>query len=347
MSINRVKVIKSKLARDEMKKKIVALQFKLRKVKAEKMAVVEVCQENTEVFENVEKALKLDIENVQKKMNDVVTRHNKLLEKISESVECPVCMEIPRSGPVSVCQNGHLVCNKCKAGSCPTCRVGMGNGKSLVAITVIENIDHKCKFVECEELFAVEKLDAHEKICRYRTVKCPASSCKAEIALSNLLDHFVIKTCCYNPAPTVIDPSSKTGKVSFQITDFLSKENKSVTWKLWTFSYRGTNFVISSSKSGVYYHFTMVMFESKEVCSKFKIEMEVHERNPSDQSSDISIKFCGSPCSIDETKDQVKFRGLTVHHEVMKEMTRQNEDLTFSVSFSFSEKRGREPDGLE
>jgi len=340
--------MKSKLARDELKKKIVGLQFKLRKVKAEKVVVVKVCQENTKVFENVEKALKLKMENIEKKMNDAVTRHTKLLGKISESVECPVCMDTPRSGPVFACQNGHLVCNKCKAGSCPTCRVGMGNGKSLVAITVIENIDHKCKFVECEELFAMEKLDAHEKICKHRTVKCPASSCEAEIALSNLLDHFVMmKRCCHDSPPAVIDTSFKTRKVNFRIKDFLTKENKDITWKLWTYVYRGTNFAICSRKFGVNYHFTMVMFESKEVCSKFKVEMEVHELNPSNQGSDISIKFRGSPCSIDENKDQVKLRGLTVHHEVMKEMTRQGEVLTFSVSFSFSEKRAREPEGLE
>ena len=164
--------MKSKVAGAELKKKIVSLQFKLRKVKAEKLVLVEVCQENTLVFENVEKSLKLEIENGKKGMKEVVTRYNNLLGKIKENLECPVCLEIPRSGPVFVCPNGHFVCKKCKTGSCPTCRGEMGNGKSLLAITVIENIDHKCKFVECEELFPLDKLDAHKKIGQHRIVKC-------------------------------------------------------------------------------------------------------------------------------------------------------------------------------
>ena len=32
-------------------------------------------------------------------------------------------------------------------------------------------------------------------------------------------------------------------------------------------------------KSGDYYHFTMVMFESADVCSKYSIAMEVHEQD--------------------------------------------------------------------
>ena len=89
------------------------------------------------------------------------------------------------------------------------------------------------------------------------------------------------------------------------------------------------------------------MFETEEVCSKFKIDMEVHDQDSSYQDSELGVRFRGSPCSIEENKAQVKFRGLTVHHEVMNEMTRRDEDLFFSVSFSFSEKRAREPEGLD
>ena len=88
------------------------------------------------------------------------------------------------------------------------------------------------------------------------------------------------------------------------------------------------------------------MFESLEVCSKFKIEMEVYERDSSYQDSEHSIRFRGNPCSIEDSKEEVKFRGLTVHHEVMKNMANGNEDLPFIVSFSFSEKRARETEGF-
>jgi len=341
--------MKSKVAGAELEKKIVSLQSKLRKVKAEKLVLVEVYQENTEVFENVEKALKLEIENGKKEMNVVVTRYNNLLGKMKENLECPVCLEVPRSGPVFVCPNGHFVCEKCKTGSCPTCRGEMGNGKSLLAVTVIENIDHKCKFVECEEVFAQDKLEAHEKICQHRTVKCPYSKCAEEISLSKLLDHLGKKSCCYRSNPMVIDSSSKTGEVNMIVSKFSSTRNKDDCWKVDTFSYRGTNFAICSGNTGGYYHFTMVMFESEEVCSKFKIDMEVHEyeQDLSCQESGLCIRFRGSPCSIDENKGEVKFRGLSVHHEVMKKMAKRKEDLPFTLSFSFSEKRARETNELD
>ena len=35
-------------------------------------------------------------------------------EDVKKEVECPVCMEIPRKGPIYACPNGHLVCQRCK-----------------------------------------------------------------------------------------------------------------------------------------------------------------------------------------------------------------------------------------
>ena len=85
MSLNKIKAMKSKVAGAELKKKIVTLQFKLRKVKAEKLVSVKVCQENTEVFENLEKALKLEIDNGKNGINEVMARYNNLLGKIKET----------------------------------------------------------------------------------------------------------------------------------------------------------------------------------------------------------------------------------------------------------------------
>ena len=79
----------------------------------------------------------------------------------------------------------------------------------------------KCRFVECEEVFDMDKLNAHEKICQHRIVKCPFSKCEAEIALSKLLDHLGKKTCCFNSKQIIFDTSSKSGKVIC----FISKES--------------------------------------------------------------------------------------------------------------------------
>ena len=33
--------------------------------------------------------------------------------KLQKLVECPVCLTLPRNGPVPCCANGHLVCSPC------------------------------------------------------------------------------------------------------------------------------------------------------------------------------------------------------------------------------------------
>ena len=36
-----------------------------------------------------------------------------LTEQLEERIKCPVCLEVPTSGPVYSCPQGHLVCSAC------------------------------------------------------------------------------------------------------------------------------------------------------------------------------------------------------------------------------------------
>ena len=51
---------------------------------------------------------------------NALKRKLKVVDKLKDNVECPVCLEIPWTGPVPVCPNGHLVCHDCKRDTCPT-----------------------------------------------------------------------------------------------------------------------------------------------------------------------------------------------------------------------------------
>jgi len=339
MSLNRVKLNKSKIVTvaNTKDKKLKSLHFLVKKLKDDKLAILEDLQENNKVCQNIEKDLRLEIAN----LRDVQTKHTNVVEALKDKTECPVCMEIPRKGPIFVCPNGHFVCKKCKTGSCPTCREDMGNGKSLLAVTVIENVDHKCKFDECEETFDLDKVEAHEKVCKHRIVQCP-SVCYKEVALSQLLQH--LQTCSNNPVPHAIDMSVKSGTASFRWTDPERLSAFAVRWKVFTFLYRGTHFSVSAEKLGDYYHFSLKMFETEEVCTKYKIEMEVHERDCSRQDSEFSSVFKGRPCSVDQNKEDVRHIGLSVHKILMEKIIKKSKDFAFTVFFSFSEKRIREAD---
>eukprot|EP00092_Neocalanus_flemingeri_P024578 GFUD01026657.1.p1 GENE.GFUD01026657.1~~GFUD01026657.1.p1 ORF type:complete len:341 (-),score=61.33 GFUD01026657.1:68-1090(-) len=285
-------------------------------------------KESSRIHEEEIRCLKLEIEDGKLNMKEVIDKHKHIVDQLKEKVECPVCMEIPRMGPVHVCPNGHFVCNKCKKGSCPTCRVGMGDGKSLLAVTVIENIEHKCKFDDCKEFFDVDKLEGHERICKHRTVSCPYDECSQKIALSKLVDHLNKETCSSNLIPTVIASFSKLGRVGFRVGN---NSRSDLNWVVRTFSYEDQNFAVIAKIFDNFFYFTMVMFESENECSKYNIEMEVYECGSSSQDSESSFQFCGKPCSIDEDKDNLKYNGLAVHNTGMEKILRKSNDR-FNVS---------------
>jgi len=266
------------------------------------------------------------------------------LEKIDylkKSVECPICFEVPRKGPVFTCPNGHLVCQKCKTDSCPTCRVAMGGNKSLLAVAVIENILHDCKFNECKETFSLNEIEEHEKLCKHRFVSCPYYlKCGQSVPLLNLFSHLEAG-CCFNKTPIAVNGygSSTASLYSLNPSNVNSltleerlQSPEVIVLPVRTYCFEGHYFALTVSKSGVYWQFVIVMFESPEVCSKYNIEMQVYETNSSPDKR-LSAKACCHPCSIDQAEKEGF--GLIVHNRFMKEMMLKEDGFRFTVSFSF------------
>jgi len=255
-------------------------------------------------------------------------------EELKKHVECPVCMEIPRAGPIYACPNGHLVCQTCKGGTCPVCRNAMGEHTSLLAVAVIEIVLHNCKFEDegCEEVFKLENLPEHEKICKHRIVSCPYEKCDQKIALSKLFDHLGNAGTCSIPGDVVIT-NGKAKKQSFNVGNIEMLKNLKLYWQVRVGSHRGAKFALCVTKSGDYYHTNIVMFEPEEICSRYNIEVEVYQSRSSPASS--SFKFRGNPTSIDKTKAEVGNLGLSMHREAMEKMVLKDDTFSFTVSFSF------------
>ena len=254
-------------------------------------------------------------------------------EDVKKEVECPVCMEIPRKGPIYACPNGHLVCQRCKVTTlktCPVCREAMGQNKSLLAVALIEKIHHDCKYDECEEVFKLDDLTDHEKVCKHRSVSCPYEICDKKLALSKLVDHLKSSSkCCW-----YIMKGEAVDKRSFTVMTNDPKKPK-IYWTVRVFSHNDVKFAIRAKKSGDYCKINIVMFESEEECSKYNIEMEVYKPN-SPPASRHSVKYRGSPSSVDKTKAEIENAGLSVHSEVMEKIALLDDDsITFTVSFAF------------
>jgi len=254
------------------------------------------------------------------------------VNNLKKLVECPICLEVPRKGPIFTCSNGHFQCDKCRRGVCPTCRQVMGDNKSLLAIAVIEMVLHDCKFAECEQKYPLLKIEEHEKKCKHRIVSCPFySGCTEKISLPKLLNHLKT-TCSFNTTPEVIESSVERSLILNNMSD-ISKPN--INWKVRTYSYQGFSFAICAEKSDDHFHFNVVMFETPEVCSGFYIEMEVYAKNAS-QFKRQCFKFFGNPCSIDQTKSELKELGLTVHNKAMEKMALKEDSFEFIISVFIS-----------
>ena len=73
------------------------------------------------------------------------------------------------------------------------CRTKMFRTVSLLATTVIENIEHSCCFEVdgCQEKLPLNQLAEHKKSCQFRSISCPAYMCNKRVVFTNLVDHLL------------------------------------------------------------------------------------------------------------------------------------------------------------
>jgi len=292
--------------------------------------------EQREEFDSEVNTLKRKLDEKEEEVNSSkskVTKQDHMLKELKDKIECPVCLSIPRNGPVPVCSNGHFVCIKCKRDTCPTCRTVMGTGMSLLAGTVLENIEHECKFVDCIENFCLEDLKKHEAVCPNRTVNCPHAKCGLTTPLDSLSYHLKSsKICCGGHHKASENWNYRSYEFGMN-----AAQTDSATWRMNIYSYSGETFAIFPIKSGGQFYFSMVMFASETECSKYEFEMIVHEKGVRALDSEMSVKFRGTPISIDVKKEEQKLYNTGA--ELMKKIVKKSSGgKAFNVAFKISKK---------
>ena len=150
--------------------------------------------------EDLLKQSRLEIEN----MKNLVKSKENMLEQfqlkkdnMADMVKCPVCLMLPRENkPVPCCPRGHFVCSTCKDRltrqnlPCPTCRIPMGEGQSLLALAIVEEALHECSLPECGMKLPFDKIKEHEDTCQWRRVRCPGGSrCNHVVPFCQVLTH--------------------------------------------------------------------------------------------------------------------------------------------------------------
>jgi len=292
-------------------------------------------------LDTTEEKAKLDEELEQLKI-----KHEDLVKKLRDKVECPVCLEVPRRAPVPICPNGHVVCLKCVREFCPTCRVRMENCTSTLAVTVIENIEHLCDHDGCGLKFLLKDLPSHLRSCIHRPVKCPGLDCSVKTPYSTLHDHVI--SCCVERAEikTYKLPHEFTYMMNEDIKD-LDRERENLNWKLEGVRYDDRIFflkVTRKARVGRWFFFVH-MIGSLEDTLRYGVSFTIFRPSNDGPEGKYAQKYSGDVCAIDiETVDEVEDKGLclSLSDGGMSNFFRKNLDSgenEFSVSLNIFKAR--------
>ena len=133
---------------------------------------------------------------------------------------------------------------------------------------------------------------------------CPHIDCTMKAALSKLVDHLITyQDCCFDTScPTLqhFEDSESLERRNYKITGAVDPVNMS--WRMRIIKAFGEVFAIFPWKSNRLYYMVVVMFASEDECAEFNLQMTVHKRDSDSLQSDLSLKFSGSPFSVDGEK---------------------------------------------
>ena len=219
-----------------------------------------------------------------------VTKYRKLMSEMKANMECPVCLIVPRDGPVPCCPRGHLICTNCLdkmlpavdgKKNCPTCREPMGEGKNLLAKMLIENMEHECDLEGCKQLVPFIDLEQHKKICDYRLVICPGRNvkCKELVPFCSVEKHGCSE---------ITDWSHAQGKIHITFIvpqDRLNLEN--IVWNGYQLKFKNEVFFLRPRKEADNFIFEVVMKGNQEKCNKFTATIAILD-------SDLKPSFTGT-----------------------------------------------------
>eukprot|EP00092_Neocalanus_flemingeri_P108421 GFUD01139242.1.p1 GENE.GFUD01139242.1~~GFUD01139242.1.p1 ORF type:complete len:449 (+),score=135.71 GFUD01139242.1:126-1472(+) len=299
-------------------------------------------KEERKVISKERDVMKLDNETLKSEKTALDTKYTALTSTLRDQVECPVCLEVPTSGPVPVCPNGHFVCSKCKDSHCPTrrvkhcptCRVKMFSGKSLLAVKVIENIQHACRNEDCGKFFPLEEYKLHLTSCLHRTVNCPSPNkfCSRKMSLSKVYDH-ILEDCqgSWNVKSNHLN-DGKFPKCLFCFPILkLSSKGLALKWN-------DQIFYLNIEKAPNCNVFSLELFGTALECKDYEVSITVHRPTDVEMKGKVQ-RFTGEPLPIDIEQEKRKKNGLLVGPDQMESLSVIDEKLKINFGITLDIKK--------
>eukprot|EP00092_Neocalanus_flemingeri_P019040 GFUD01020628.1.p1 GENE.GFUD01020628.1~~GFUD01020628.1.p1 ORF type:complete len:352 (-),score=77.47 GFUD01020628.1:131-1186(-) len=258
--------------------------------------------------------LRAELKAALSKVKDLEDKYSNLTSKLRDKVECPVCYEVPTTVPVPVCPNGHVVCAACVASQthCPTCRARMFHGRSLLAATVIEHIEHKCPNMGCPTLSSLHQLEAHKTVCPHRLVECPApvGECSQFVVFSELIHHVTEK--CHGVERKDI------WKFQNKCSWTLSASEGSFSLTLPFICHDQFFFLTSELTETGALAVCVQMLGTETECSSFGVDITLHRVEDPDMKGRHLHKFVGDVFSVDMDKKDQKELWINCWREIFE-----------------------------
>ena len=278
--------------------------------------------------ENVMEGESMELKKVKEDLAMITTRYEDLVGKLRDRVECPVCMEVPKTAPIYVCSNGHVVCVSCVRNTCPVCRTRMVRKNNILALTVVKNIQHQCK--DCYQDFDFESLIQHQKECEHRLVKCPDIYCDIMISLSSVKDHVV--NGCVGKATIIED--IMPFNLYFWVNTPIPVGNE-FCWNLKVVCFEKKLFFLKMTRRPLdgrdIWVFYVQMDGNSEETSVFTATILVFHPEDSSGEGKYSLRYSGDICPIDiSSVEDAEDQGycLTVWDSLMSKLLVEEDGVT-------------------
>ena len=203
-----------------------------------------------------------------------------LSQEIKDHMECPICLEIPKSTKIYQCENGHTVCEQCYSKStvkiCPLCRESMFKTRSLITELLKKETEITKKIIKqylcknsrhgCTKKLPTQiEIEHHEsEECVYRRIHCVELNCQIKVSFIHLFDHIHenhknLIRLNQDQYSGWVDSNGKNPPVHFEFDGYhffheiwRSEENGS--WFTWVYYWGG------SSKSDNSFYYTVKIF---------------------------------------------------------------------------------------
>eukprot|EP00092_Neocalanus_flemingeri_P040019 GFUD01043588.1.p1 GENE.GFUD01043588.1~~GFUD01043588.1.p1 ORF type:complete len:454 (-),score=131.43 GFUD01043588.1:46-1407(-) len=291
-------------------------------------------KEERKVISKERDVLKIDNETFKSENSGLDTKYTALTSTLRDEVDCPVCLEVPTCGPVLVCPNGHFVCSKCKDSHCPTCRVRLFSGKSLLAVKVIENVEHACRNEDCGKFFPLEEYKLHLTSCLHRTVNCPSPNefCSRKMSLSKVYDH-ILEDCqgsCNVQCNHFNDGKFPKCLFFFSILK-LSSKGFALKWN-------DQIFYLNIEKAPNCNVFSLELFGTALECKDYEVSITVHRPTDVEMKGKVQ-RFTGEPLPIDIEQEKRKKNGLLVGPDQMESLSVIDEKLKINFGITLDIKK--------